>query len=489
MATIKVKNLTFYYDGSFDMIFKDVSLEIDTKWKLGFCGRNGRGKTTFMKLLMGEFEYRGQIVSDVTFDYFPFVVADKHLNVVEILMAIAPTAEEWQIRKELSLLAVDEDVLERPFETLSSGEQTKIMLVGLFLKENNFLLIDEPTNHLDCEARQVVAKYLNRKNGFILISHDRDFLDACTDHTLSINKTNIEIVKGSFSSWWEQTERQENFERLQNEKLNEEIGQMEKKARQDRFWAHTLDGVQLESAGHARAPSSREARLHRDAKRKERNVIENIEAKKKLLQNVETKETLELDALESSEDFLVRLVNVDFHYGNRKILNDFSLEIKTGDRLALVGRNGTGKSSILKLINGELQPTSGTIQLADGLLISYVPQDASWVTGTLKDFAKAVNVDFSDLKDVLVKLDFSDDQLNKDMKYYSAGQKKKVLIARSLCEKAHLYLWDEPLNYIDVISRMQIEELLFDYQPTIIFVEHDVVFVENIANQIVSLVE
>ena len=487
MATIKVKNLTFYYDGSFDIIFKDISLEIDTKWQLGFCGRNGRGKTTFMKLLMGEFEYRGQIVSDVTFDYFPFTVVNSKLNVLELLFEIVPKAKEWRIRKELSLLAVGVDVLERPFETLSSGEQTKVMLVGLFLKENNFLLIDEPTNHLDREARQVIAKYLNLKNGFILISHDRDFLDACTDHTLSINKTNIEIVKGSFSSWWEQTARQESFELAQNEKLSEEISQMERTARQNKFWAHTLDGVQYNYAGHYRSPGSREARLRRDAKRKERHVIENIEAKKKLLRNVETKKALGIDTLESENELLVQLSGVDFHYDERTILSDFSLEIRQGDRIAITGRNGTGKSSIMRLINGELTPTAGTVELTDGLTISYVPQDVSWVSGSLTDFANESKIDLEDLKDVLVKLDFSDDQLDKNMKYYSAGQKKKVLLARSLSEKAHLYIWDEPLNYIDVISRMQIEELLIEYQPTMIFVEHDVAFVRNVASRTIQL--
>lgn len=190
LATIKVSNLTFYYDGSYDTIFKNVTFEIDTKWKLGFCGRNGRGKTTFLKLLMGKFEYRGHIASDVSFDYFPFEVPDTASNVLDILFEIAPNSQEWQIGKEFSLLHLKEDILHRPFDTLSSGEQTKILLIGLFLKDNNFLLIDEPTNHLDAYARKVVAKYLKRKNGFILVSHDRTFLDACTDHTLSINKTN-----------------------------------------------------------------------------------------------------------------------------------------------------------------------------------------------------------------------------------------------------------------------------------------------------------
>jgi len=487
MATIKVSNLTFYYDGSFDTIFKDVTFEIDTKWKLGFCGRNGRGKTTFLKLLLGELEYRGRIISDVDFDYFPFEITDATLNVIDVISQIAPESQEWQIRKELSLLAVSEDVMYQSFDTLSSGERTKVLLVGLFLKENHFLLIDEPTNHLDGHARRVVAKYLKGKNGFILVSHDRIFLDACCDHTLSINKTNIEIVKGGFSSWWAQTARQEQFERMQNEKLSEEIKGLEATARQNKFWAHTLVGEKYDYAGHYRSPGSRESRLRKDAKRKERDILEHIEEKKMLLRNVEAKEDLDLDPLEHEAEQFLRLNQIAVQYEKRDILIDFDLTLMRGNRLALMGRNGTGKSSILKLICGELSPHSGTIQLADDLIISYVPQDTTFLTGSLDDFASASNIDLTRFKTILHKLDFSDDQLEKDMSFYSAGQKKKVLLAKSLSEKAHLYVWDEPLNYIDVISRMQIEELLLAYQPTMIFVEHDEQFVRNIASHVVKL--
>jgi len=185
MSLISVSNLTFAYDGSYDDIFTDVSFQIDTDWKLGFCGRNGRGKTTFLKLLMGQYEYSGTITSNVTFEYFPYPVKDPTQNTLKVLSDIAPDAPLWKIQKELSMLAVSEDVLERPFKTLSNGEQTKALLAGLFLRENSFLLIDEPTNHLDISGRRTVARYLNTKSGYILVSHDRAFLDECVDHIIS----------------------------------------------------------------------------------------------------------------------------------------------------------------------------------------------------------------------------------------------------------------------------------------------------------------
>ena len=212
MSIINVKNLTFRYDGSLNNVFENVSFNIDTDWKLGLIGRNGKGKTTFLKLLLGEYEYKGTITKSVEFDYFPFEVKDKERMAIEIVNEIAPSVEDWQIIKELNLLNTDAEILYRKFNLLSGGEQIKILLISLFLKGNNFLLIDEPTNHLDIETRNNLVEYLNRKKGFILVSHNRNFLDKVVDHIISINNTNIDIQKGNFSSWEGNKDRQDNCE-------------------------------------------------------------------------------------------------------------------------------------------------------------------------------------------------------------------------------------------------------------------------------------
>ena len=487
MATIQISNLTFSYDGSYDTIFDDVSLQIDTLWKLGFCGRNGRGKTTFLKLLMGEFEYRGRIASDVNFDYFPFEVQDTELSVLDIIFEITPASEEWQVRKELSLLSVDDGVLYQPFYTLSNGEKTKVLLVGLFLKENNFLLIDEPTNHLDSFARSVVADYLKGKNGFILVSHDRAFLDECTDHTLSINKANIEVVKGNFSSWWEQKGRRDAFELAQNVKLGKEINRLKVATRRTADWSDKIEASKIGSGGDKGYIGAQAARMMKRSKATEQRGERAIAEKEKLLKNIEKKEDLKIHRLEYHASQLLRLSEVSVRYDERDIFQGLDLTVERGVRLALVGGNGTGKSSILKLICGKLAPYSGTVQVGSGLIISYVPQDATFLTGKLDHFAVDSEIDLTLFKTILRKLDFSRDQFEKDMSSYSAGQKKKVLLAKSLSEKAHLYIWDEPLNYIDVLSRMQIEELILKFKPTMIFVEHDVRFVEHVASSVILL--
>lgn len=171
MSMIRVENITFSYPSSFDPVFENVSFQIDTEWKLGLVGRNGRGKTTLLKLLLGEYEYRGKITGAVTFDYFPFPVSDKTQMTEGILRQVCQNARQWELIRELSYLGIESEVLWRPFETMSNGEQTKALLAALFLKEEHFLLIDEPTNHLDVEGRRQMADYLKRKRGFILVSH------------------------------------------------------------------------------------------------------------------------------------------------------------------------------------------------------------------------------------------------------------------------------------------------------------------------------
>jgi len=504
VSLINLSNLTFAYDGSYDNIFTDDSFQIDTGWKLGFCGRNGRGKTTFLKLLMGQHEYSGTISASVQFDYFPCAVTDKSQHTLDVLESIAPDAQLWQIQKELSKLAVDEDALYRPFETLSNGEQTKALLAGLFLCVHNFLLIDEPTNHLDMASRETVAKYLSGKSGFILVSHDRAFLDACVDHVLSINKANIEIISGNFSTWWEQKQRQDAFEQAENEKLKKDIGRLEASARQSSAWADKVEGAKmgkgaavLRKKGHQGMDAmayygEKSRRMQQRRKNLERRQQDAIEEKSGLLKNIEQAESLKITPLIYHSSRLITLDKVSLFYGDKQVCSDVSFTLNQGDRIALSGGNGSGKSSILKLICGDpslTQLVMGNVIIGSRLQISYVPQDASFLLGSLRDYIESERIDETLFKAILRKLDFSREQFEKDMRDYSAGQKKKVLLARSLCQRAHLYIWDEPLNYIDVYSRMQIEELILAYRPTVLFVEHDRAFCENIATKTIEMRE
>ena len=452
-----------------------------------------------MKLLMGSYEYRGSISASVDFEYFPFAVSDPSQNTLDILSSLAPEVQVWQIQKELSKLAVSEDALYRPFSTLSNGEQTKALLAGLFLRENSFLLIDEPTNHLDRAARETAARYLNGKTGFILVSHDRAFLDGCVDHILSINKATLEIQNGNFSSWFRNKHMRDDFELAENEKLKKDIKRLEAAARQSSQWADKVESAKMgkgaaatRKRGHANIDTmayyaEKSRRMQQRRKNLERRQQSALEQKSTLLKNIETAEPLKIHALGYHASRLLSAENLTISYGEKEVFRSLNFTLEQGDRLALLGGNGSGKSSILKLICGEDIPHTGHINVGSRLIISYVQQDASFLAGDLDGYATAQRIDLTLFKTILRKLDFPRVQFEKDMRDYSAGQKKKVLLARSLCEQAHVYIWDEPLNYIDVLSRMQIEELIMGHRPTMIFVEHDQVFCDTIAVKTINL--
>lgn len=488
MSQINISNLTFCYDGSYDNIFEHVSFQIDTDWKLGFTGRNGRGKTTFLNLLMNKYEYRGSISASVQFDYFPFDVSDDTQHTIEIIRGICTDFELWQVERELSLLEVSEDVLYRPYYTLSNGERTKILLSALFLKENNFLLIDEPTNHLDMHARRILSDYLDTKKGFILVSHDRTFLDNCIDHILSINKTSIDIQSGNFTSWWTNKQNQDHFELERNKKLLRDIEKLEEAAKRTSKWSQQVEKTKIGSGAFDRGYiGHKAAKMMKRSKSIEARRQDAVDEKSVLLRDLETSEALSISPMKFHNNRMVELAGGSISYGEKTVCRNINLSIQRGDRVALIGKNGSGKSSILKLILGEDIPFAGHVEVGKGLIISYVPQDTSFLMGDLKEFTRAHNIDESLFKAILRKLDFSRIQFEKNMQDFSGGQKKKVLIAKSLCEKAHLYIWDEPLNYIDVISRMQIEALILEYRPTMLFVEHDRSFVTAVATNEIAL--
>lgn len=410
MSLIQVSNLTFGYEGSFDNVFENASFSMDTNWRCGFIGRNGRGKTTFLNLLLGKYAYSGTISASVNFEYFPFEVENPDDTPLEIAESIMPDFEMWRLTRELNLLDADPGLLYRPYSTLSYGERTKVLLSILFIRENSFLLIDEPTNHLDIEARDTLARYLKSKKGFILVSHDRAFLDEVIDHVLSINRADITVMRGNFTTWQQEKNREDQFELQQNEKLKKDVKRLEAAARRSAEWSNRAEDRKI-----GFKPERTEKALDRRAYEGEKS--------RKMMKRAKSIESRRNDALEE-------------------------------------------KSALLK----NIESTDTKLQIA-----------------TLRDYAEHCGIDESLFKSILRKLEFQRTQFEKRMEDFSEGQKKKVLIARSLCEKAHLLVWDEPLNFIDVISRMQLETLLKECVPTVIFVEHDRRFVENVATKIIRL--
>ena len=581
MAQIQVSNLTFAYEGSFDNIFENVSFTIDSDWKTGFIGRNGKGKTTFLNLLLGRYEYSGSIRTNKVFDYFPYETAgSEHRTADELMSLWKPDTENWRVMTELSLLDVSPEVLYRPIETLSFGERTKVMLAVLFSGENDFLLIDEPTNHLDMGGREIVKRYLAGKKGFILVSHDRDLLDACVDHVLVLNRTGIEVQAGNFSSWQANKEKLDAFHLAENEKHLREIGKLKEAADRNARWAEKNESTKIGFDPVAEHDRFKNTRSYIGAKTKamqsrvknfEKRIGREIEEKEGLLNDIEEVVDLKLMPMEHYKDRLIHCRDFSLRYRTapEPILRGISFELCQGDRLFVCGDNGCGKSSLIKAIlkaagrsdllncagaqaprsaeggkagagsgaadgpaetlrgssgsgaaDGQARTlqgssafgaadgpagtlrgssgsgaadglagfvTSGQLETASNLVISYISQDTSHLSGSLKSYAEANGLDYTLFLSLLRQLDLERVQFFKDIREFSQGQKKKVLIAASLLTSAHLYIWDEPLNYIDVFSRMQIEKLIKDFQPTMILVEHDVRFRENLATKVLEL--
>ena len=494
MSLIQVKNLSFTYEDSFDPVFENVSFQIDTNWKLGFIGRNGKGKTTFLKLLTGEYEYSGSILSSVEFEYFPYRIENKEQLTYEITESVSPAMEQWELLRELNLLDADAEILYRPFCSLSFGEQSKVLLAALFLKEHAFLLIDEPTSHLDAAARDKVAEYLSHKKGFILVSHERDFIDRCVDHVLVLNRRSIEVCKGNFSSWYRDKTARDEAERRQNERLKKDIVKLKEAAKRTERWSDKVESTKTGSRVAGLRPDRghighQAAKMMKRSKTLEHRRENAVQEKEKLLKDVESLDSLKLNILKHHSSRLVALRDLSIRYpdADEPLFENFSMEIRPGSRIALSGKNGCGKSSLIRLILGEEVPHTGEIYTAGGLRISYISQDTSYLRGTLSEFAAEYGLDGSLFRTVLAKLGLERSQFETRIETYSEGQKKKVLLAKSLCEPAHLFIWDEPLNYIDIFSRIQLEDLLLSCNPTMLFVEHDRTFREKIATETISL--
>ena len=507
MGQIKVSNLSFRYDGSFDDIFDNVSFTADTDWRLGFIGRNGKGKTTFLKLLLGKYTYSGTISAPCSFEYFPITLDSRQLSLTgeELIDELCPGHEKWRVIYELSMLGEGEELLSKKVLHLSLGQRTKLELSLLFSKENVFLLIDEPTNHLDAASREKVKEYLASKSGFILVSHDRDLLDGCTDHILSLNRKSIEVVRGNYSVWLENKQRKDAFSIAENEKHEKEIKDLRRASRKMSDWAEKSERSKI--GGNAfeqfdRLPNARSYIGSKTKKMQKRvsavkgRIEREIEKKEGLLEDIENVRDLKLFPLEYRKEVLVEFKDYSFRYGgsDRDAVKNVTFDVRRGERVLLRGANGCGKTTLIKRIlyslglEKELIFTeSGVCRVSPGLTVSYVSQDTSALRGSVEDFCRSEKIDRSRFCTILFQMGFGRTQFEKDISEYSDGQKKKVLVASSLCTSAHLYVWDEPLNFIDVFSREQIEGLILCFRPTMITVEHDVRFGEHIATKIVDV--
>ncbi len=494
---INIENLYFEYPDGLNAVFSGLNLRLESGWRLGVVGGNGCGKTTLLKLLSGELHGRGRITAGLNFVRFPCVISDGAKTAYELFYEIAPDAQFWQLQKELGLLRLDEEALYRPFDTLSGGEQTKFQLAAVFSQEA-FVLIDEPTDHLDLHGRKRLAEYLSGKNGFIVVSHDRSFLDGSCDHILAFEKTGTYLTRGTYSVYFAEREKRRAADAAQKERLEGERARLSRSAARAAGWGANAESAisnkneklsDLHAAIDKGYYSAKAAKMQKRAKVIADRYSRADKGIKQLLKGMEETEELRLQPQCFFRPQYVILRDICVSTAQRQIFGGLSLEICEGERIAVTGGNGCGKTTLLRLICGilgEQLRISGEIAVSPRLKISYVPQKCE-AAGYLGAYAAEYGIDEWYFKAILSKFGFSADDFDRDMSRFSQGQKKKCALARSLCEKANIYIWDEPLNYLDIPSREQIESAITASGATLLFVEHDAAFVKNVATRTIEL--
>ncbi|MDN5575714.1 ribosomal protection-like ABC-F family protein [Pediococcus parvulus] len=498
MSKIEIKNLTFGYDTQGSLLFDHVNLNLDSNWKLGLIGRNGRGKTTFLNLLQNKLNYQGQISANLAFDYFPQTIKNPQQLTFFVLNDLGVT-EQWKVERELNLLGTDPDILWRAFTTLSGGEQTKVLLASLFTQTVNFPLIDEPTNHLDIKAREQVANYLkHKKQGFIVISHDRKFVDDTADHILSIEKSNILMYQGNFATYEAQKKLSDTHEEMENAKLKKSISRLKQTAAEKAEWSRSKESEKYGnphvkgsgSIGDTGAIGARAARTMKRALTLQKHMQKDIQEKEKLLKNIEYIDPLSMNFVPTHHDRLLTVKDLTLSYPDSEssLFDPISFEIKKGNRVGIVGPNGAGKSTLIRAILGQFAgKVSGEIGQPQHLNVSYVRQSYDDNRGTLTEFAETNHLDYQEFLNNLHKLGLERNVFTTKIEHMSMGQQKKVELAKSLSVPAEFYLWDEPLNYLDIFNQEQLETLIKTVKPSMLIVEHDREFIQHVTTDVVEL--
>ncbi|APX71219.1 ATP-binding cassette domain-containing protein [Companilactobacillus allii] len=495
MGTIQIENVSFKYDQMVNNLFDSLNLKIDESWKLGLIGRNGRGKSTLMQMLLGKLQYSGQIISNLNFYYYPQPIVDKNRQTIELVKELTNLEEYdmWKIEVELDKLQVKTAILNQKFSTLSPGEQTKVLLAILFIDDYGFQLIDEPTNHLDIAGRKVVSDYLKSKKGFIVISHDKAFLNQVIDHVISINRTDVDVYKGNYDTWEQEKTRQDQLELGEKNQLKKDINRLHETAVKRENWSRQtekgknktgLQQVNLDKGfiGH------KSAKMMKKAKVIVKRVDSEIDEKKNLLKNIEIEDPIELNYVKV--DHPKNLITVD----NLQLRHDEVLTPKVSFKLpvdtvvSLIGENGIGKTTVFKQILGIKQPFEqiGELHVAANAKISYLAQEDE-LAGNIRQLAFKKQIDAENIFSNLRKLGFERSLFDQSIENMSQGQKRKVALAISLSEEANIYLWDEPLNFLDVITRQQIIDAIKKQHPTMLLIDHDQDLIDEVSDQKIIL--
>ncbi|KAA0793342.1 MULTISPECIES: ribosomal protection-like ABC-F family protein [Bacillus] len=512
MTICSVNNVTKSFGGN--IIFENISLEIKNGERVGLVGRNGSGKTTIFQLLTGmesldagaihmkkgtrighvaqipKFD-EGMTVYDVLSSAFKaekelereMRTLEKNMAEEQETFALQKLMERYgviqekfaflggyEIEANMMKVANGLQVIElfpRSFLELSGGEQTKVSLAYMLLQKPDLLLLDEPTNHLDLFAVEWLEQFLKEYNGTVMvISHDRYFLDEVVTKIFDLEDGEIHVYHTNYSQFVEEKEERllQEFQAYQEQQ--KKIKKMKEAIKRLREWANQ-----------ANPPNEG---LHKRARSMER-ALERIEKLKKPI--LERKQMgLQFEGQERSGKDVVVMKEVSKGFADHPLFNEANLHVRFQERAAIVGRNGTGKTTLLKLLLEEIEPDVGEIRIGSSVKIGYLSQHAygNMKSSVLEAFREYVAVTEGEARHILAKFLFYGPAVFKKVTQLSGGEKMRLRLAQLMYQDINFLILDEPTNHLDIESREVLEEALEQYNGTILAVSHDRYFLNKL---------
>ncbi|WFA08776.1 ribosomal protection-like ABC-F family protein [Tissierella sp. Yu-01] len=475
MLKLNVSNISkAYLDKE---VLKNISFSINNNERIGIVGRNGCGKTTLMKIILGEISAdNGFYDLKCKIGYLPQANEVDNINLAKII-------DNKKISKNIRKLIGDldlEKLKNKNISLLSGGEKTKLLFVKAVMEESELLLMDEPTNFLDWKTIEIMENFLKDYKGAILtISHDRVFLDNVVESILEINKGEIKRYSGNYSSYKEQKEKEEQRERIEYIKYK----------KKEKALKQAAQGI-MDKANKLNATSKNDYLRGRNKKlaKKSKSMLKRLEKMQEVDKPFIEKEVyIEFDEAETTSPILISGENITKSF-DRLIFKDINFQINRGRKIALLGDNGTGKSTLINIILGRAD-YEGSIRINSSTKIGYLSQEFEGFDfeNTIIEEMKKVTDDLTLIRNTLGQLLIREDNIYKKFKQLSYGEKVRVALSKLLIQEYNMLILDEPTNFLDIPTKELIEEAIQEYNNSILYVTHDRYLVKNIANEIWEL--
>jgi ATPase subunit of ABC transporter with duplicated ATPase domains/rRNA processing protein Gar1 len=498
------------------MILKDINLQIDKKEKCGIIGRNGQGKTTLFKIILGETSvdngevqvvkklkigYLEQLNSYLTDLTVETVLEDSFHYLLEIndeleslgrklekdstpkllerygqLQSEFENGEGYQIREKIinvcEGLKIPKKMIDQPYNSLSGGEKTRVQMAKILLEKPDLLLLDEPTNHLDLDSVEWLEQFLKGYTGaYLIISHDRYFLDRVVTKIVEVEDCSILVQRGNYSSFIREKERSFANKQKEYHRQQKQISELKESIRKNRI----------------RAKKQPRPAVFQQIKvlisKLERIVlIKEPKAPYQMRFNLNTER--------KSSKTLLRMENLNFGYGERSIFSDLNLDLARGDRVAIIGENGSGKSTFLKLMLGDLKPDSGSIYVGEGINIGYLDQSLGFEVENISIydyFRNKLNLTSFQAHSILAQFLFREAEMGKSIESLSGGERTRLKLAIICSKKINTLILDEPTNHLDIYAREIIENAVSAFKGNLIFISHDRYFINKLANRVITI--